>query len=71
MLQRASTWSASSWPSGFATRHPLQPELQSDITLDLLAKRRNREADFIFVGQVNSELPFMPGEATSTPVHST
>ncbi|HLH97796.1 MAG TPA: acetyl-CoA hydrolase/transferase C-terminal domain-containing protein [Xanthobacteraceae bacterium] len=33
-----------------------------DITLDLLAKRRSGAVDFIFVGQVNSELPFMPGE---------
>ena len=33
-----------------------------DITLDLLAKRRSGEVDFLFVGQVNSELPFMPGE---------
>jgi acyl-CoA hydrolase len=34
-----------------------------DITLDLLADRRRGKADFLFVGQVNSELPFMPGEA--------
>jgi acyl-CoA hydrolase len=33
-----------------------------DITLDLLALRQSRAADFVFVGQVNSELPFMPGE---------
>jgi acyl-CoA hydrolase len=33
-----------------------------DITLDLLAKRRKGEVDFLFVGQVNSELPFMPGD---------
>jgi acyl-CoA hydrolase len=33
-----------------------------DITLDLLAKRQSQEVDFVFVGQVNSELPFMPGE---------
>jgi acyl-CoA hydrolase len=33
-----------------------------DIILDLLAKRQSKAADFIFVGQVNSELPFMPGE---------
>ncbi len=33
-----------------------------DITLDLLAKRRRGEVSFLFVGQVNSELPFMPGE---------
>jgi acyl-CoA hydrolase len=33
-----------------------------DITLDLLARRRGGRADFAFVGQVNSELPFMPGD---------
>ncbi len=34
-----------------------------DITLDLLACRARKECDFLFVGQVNSELPFMPGVA--------
>ncbi len=34
-----------------------------DITLDLLAARKAKHVDFLFVGQVNSELPFMPGEA--------
>ena len=34
-----------------------------DITLDLLARRRKGDCDFLFVGQVNSELPFMPGDA--------
>jgi acyl-CoA hydrolase len=34
-----------------------------DITLDLLAARRAGKADFIFVGQVNSELPYMAGDA--------
>src|SRR5436309_8827406 len=33
-----------------------------DLTLDLLACRARGECDFIFVGQVNSELPFMPGD---------
>jgi acyl-CoA hydrolase len=33
-----------------------------DITVDLLEKRRKGEVDFLFVGQVNSELPFMPGD---------
>jgi acyl-CoA hydrolase len=33
-----------------------------DLTLDLLACRARKECDFLFVGQVNSELPFMPGE---------
>jgi acyl-CoA hydrolase len=45
---------------GGATRYSLS--CNPDITVDLLAKRRNREVDFVFVGQVNSELPFMPGE---------
>src|SRR5712692_855716 len=35
----------------------------TDLTLDLLACRRRGEAEFLFVGQLNSELPFMPGEA--------
>lgn len=38
-----------------------------DITLDLLAKRRRGKTDFVFVGQVNSELPFMPGDADIPP----
>jgi acyl-CoA hydrolase len=33
-----------------------------DITLDLLACRARKECDFLFVGQVNSELPFMPSD---------
>jgi acyl-CoA hydrolase len=45
---------------GGATRYSLS--CNPDITLDLLAKRQSKEADFMFVGQVNSELPFMPGE---------
>jgi acyl-CoA hydrolase len=34
-----------------------------DLTLDLLARRRDGRADFLFAGQVNSELPFMLGDA--------
>jgi len=34
-----------------------------DITLDLLTARRAGRADFIFIGQVNSELPYMAGDA--------
>jgi acyl-CoA hydrolase len=34
-----------------------------DLTLDLLADRAQGRCDFLFVGQVNSELPFMPGDA--------
>jgi len=33
-----------------------------DLTLDLLECRARKECDFLFVGQVNSELPFMPGD---------
>ena len=38
-----------------------------DITLDLLEARRAGRADFIFIGQVNSELPYMPGDAELAP----
>ncbi len=34
-----------------------------DIILDLLTARRAGKADFIFIGQVNSELPYMAGDA--------
>jgi len=34
-----------------------------DLTLDLLELRREGRAKFVFAGQVNGELPFMPGEA--------
>src|SRR6476646_8153574 len=33
-----------------------------DLTLDLLARRARGQCAFLFVGQVNSELPFMPGD---------
>ncbi|MGZ5866660.1 MAG: acetyl-CoA hydrolase/transferase C-terminal domain-containing protein [Xanthobacteraceae bacterium] len=35
----------------------------SDITLDLLAARKTGDASFVMAGQVNSELPFMPGDS--------
>ena len=38
-----------------------------DITLDLLAARRAGRTNFIFAGQVNSELPYMPGDAELPP----
>src|SRR5262245_33722184 len=38
-----------------------------DLTLDLLACRARKECDFLFVGQVNSELPFMPGDGDISP----
>ena len=34
-----------------------------DLTLDALAGRGRGAADFLMVGQVNAELPFMPGDA--------
>ncbi|CAN5433249.1 acetyl-CoA hydrolase/transferase C-terminal domain-containing protein [soil metagenome] len=34
----------------------------SDITLDLLTAKAAGAADFLLVGQVNDELPFMPGD---------
>jgi acyl-CoA hydrolase len=34
----------------------------TDLTLDLLAARRAGRVDFLMVGQVNDELPFMPGD---------
>lgn len=35
----------------------------TDMTLDMLEARKKGRADFLLVGQVNSELPFMEGEA--------
>ena len=43
-----------------STRYSLS--CNPDITLDLLAKRQSQAVDFLFIGQVNSELPFMPGD---------
>ncbi|MGH9648432.1 MAG: acetyl-CoA hydrolase/transferase C-terminal domain-containing protein, partial [Bryobacteraceae bacterium] len=34
-----------------------------DLTLDLLAFRREGRVDFVFAGEANSQLPFMAGEA--------
>jgi len=34
-----------------------------DLTLDLLTLRREGRANFVLAGEINSELPFMPGEA--------
>jgi len=42
------------------TRYSLSSN--TDLTLDLLAARAAGEADFKLVAEVNSELPFMPGE---------
>ena len=43
--------------------HPYSLSCNPDLTLDLLALRRSRRVDFLFAGQINSELPFMPGDA--------
>jgi acyl-CoA hydrolase len=42
---------------------PYSLSCNPDLTLDLLKLRRDGHADFLFVGQTNSELPFMPGGA--------
>ena len=43
--------------------HPYSLSCNPDLTLDLLALRRNGRADYLFAGQINSHLPFMPGDA--------
>jgi Acetyl-CoA hydrolase/transferase C-terminal domain len=43
--------------------HPYSLACNPELTLDLLSLRRAGRADFLFVGQTNSELPFMPGDA--------
>src|SRR4029077_750706 len=48
-------------PRGGARRFSLS--CNPDLTLDLLADRAAGRCDFLSVGQVNSELPFMPGDA--------
>ena len=42
---------------------PYSLSCNPDLTIDLLTLRHQRRVDFLFVGQVNSELPFMPGDA--------
>tara|TARA_R110000824_G_scaffold390760_2_gene587374 strand:+ start:38992 stop:40851 length:1860 start_codon:yes stop_codon:yes gene_type:complete len=42
------------------TRYSLS--CNTDMTLDFLAARHAGKANFMLVGEVNSELPFMPGE---------
>ncbi|HEY4343371.1 MAG TPA: acetyl-CoA hydrolase/transferase C-terminal domain-containing protein [Parvibaculum sp.] len=39
----------------------------TDITLDLLKARADGKANFLFVGEVNDQLPFMPGAAIVSP----
>jgi acyl-CoA hydrolase len=43
--------------------HPYSLSCNPDLTLDLLQLRRDGRVDFLFAGQTNSELPFMPGDA--------
>jgi acyl-CoA hydrolase len=45
------------------TAQPYSLSCNPDLTLDLLALRRAGRVDFLFAGQTNSELPFMPGDA--------
>lgn len=47
------------------TRYSLSSN--TDTTLDLLAARAAGKASFALVGEVNSELPFMPGEGALAP----
>ena len=42
------------------TRYSLS--CNTDLTLDLMALRRDGRVNFMMVGEVNSELPFMPGD---------
>ena len=49
--------------SGGETPRPYSLSCNPDLTLDLLALRRQGSVDFVFAGQTNSELPFMPGDA--------
>jgi acyl-CoA hydrolase len=42
---------------------PFSLSCNPDLTLDLLALRRAGRVDFLFAGETNSELPFMPGDA--------
>jgi hypothetical protein len=44
-------------------KKPFSLSSNPDLTLDLLRLRRSGRADFLFAGEVNSELPFMVGDA--------
>jgi acyl-CoA hydrolase len=44
-------------------QHSYSLSCNPDLTLDLLALRREGRANFVFAGEVNSDLPFMSGEA--------
>lgn len=43
--------------------HPFSLSCNPDLTLDLLKLRRDGKADFLFCGQINSELPFLKNDA--------
>ncbi len=43
--------------------HPFSLSCNPDLTIDLLKLRRDGKADFLFCGQVNSELPFLRNDA--------
>ena len=42
---------------------PYSLSCNPDLTLELLDLRRQGRIDFLFAGQLNSELPYMPGDA--------
>ena len=44
-------------------RERFSASCNADLTLDMLEARRAGQADFLFAGQVNEELPFMAGDA--------
>ena len=46
-----------------AGERPYSLSCNPDLTLDLLDLRRAGRVDFVFAGQLNSELPFMDGDA--------
>jgi acyl-CoA hydrolase len=48
---------------GEETPHPFSLSCNPDLTLDLLALRRQGRVNFQFAGQTNSELPFMRNDA--------
>jgi acyl-CoA hydrolase len=48
---------------GEETPHPFSLSCNPDLTLDLLALRRQGRVNFLFAGQINSELPFMRNDA--------
>ena len=43
--------------------HPFSLSCNPDLTIDLIKLRRDGKADFLFCGQINSELPFLKNDA--------